>query len=501
MADPRMNPSAIRLPKRVRTVALLGLALSLLLAGCSRAALPSGSPSRSVGQPNGPLTIHVAFPRAPGLFSGAPVEVLGVKVGTVTDVRIHPTNVTATLEIDSPQPIPAKVKAVLETPELLGEPDVELLPGYTGGPRLRSGATIPPSRTVVPLSTDQVLRALQSFAGSLDPKKIAQVIANMASDVHGEGPAIHTLINEAASTLSLLATKGNQLGQLSGNLASLTGTLKARTTQLTQLVEDYDRLSQIIASHDKELSGAIDNLATATGQLVDLLNPNLSSIESDISTLTRAGRTLDRNLSSLDSGLSAATALFHTALRAYSPSHNWLRLNLQLPLGLTGAYVLGLVRDRLSGICRRILANHSSGMNQTEIQTLEKCGNPASGFFDPIINLIPSILDGLPGGRSSVTGLLGASPSPEALLKAGMAKIPGIGPESSQILGSNEASGSSGQSANVQSGSTQAGTNPASPSKAPSLGPMPKLPSPPGGGNGVLGNLLHGLFGTIGALW
>jgi phospholipid/cholesterol/gamma-HCH transport system substrate-binding protein len=491
MADPFLKSPNWRSSKPLRIALLWTLVSSLLLAGCATTSLTASSVTRPAGGTGGPLTIHVAFPRAPGLFSGAPVEILGVKVGTVTDVKIHPTNVTATLNVNSPQPLPARVEAVLETPELLGEPDVELLPGYTGGPKLRNGATIPPSRTVVPLSTDQVLRALKNFAGSLNPKKIAEVISNMASDIHGEGPALHTLITQAASTISLLAANGNQLGQLSGNLASLTGTLRARTTKLTELVVDYDKLSGIIASHDKELSGAIEDLVSATRQLVGLLNPNLSSIEADIATLTRAGRTLDRNLSNLDNGLSAATALFQTARRAFSPSHNWLRLNLQLPLGLTGAYVLGLVRDRLSGICRRILANHSSGMSTTEIHTLQECGNPRSGFFNPIINLIPSILDGLPGGRSSVTGLLGTTPSPEDLLKAGMAKIPGVGPEITKLPSSQR----------IDQGTQNSPANKTTPPETPKLGPMPKLPNPPGGGNGVLGNLLHGLFGFIGALW
>ena len=115
-------------------------------------------------------------------------------------------------------------------------------------------------------------------------------------------------------------------------------------------------------------------------------------------TVTTVGRTLDRNLSSVDEILQNGNNLFQGAERAYDPTYNWLNLNLATSPGVTGAYVAGLLRDRLAGICRRIVANHSTGLSAAVIATLNQCGNPSSGFFDPLLNDIPTILDTLNGG-------------------------------------------------------------------------------------------------------
>ena len=132
-------------------------------------------------------------------------------------------------------------------------------------------------------------------------------------------------------------------------------------------------------------------------------------------TVTTAGRTLDRNLASVDEILQNGNSLFQGAKRAYDPNYNWLDLNLQTAPGVTGAYIAGLLRDRLAGICRRIVANHASGLSASVVATLTQCGNPSSGFFDPLLNDIPTILDALAGGSGSTTA--------QALLQKGLDQI------------------------------------------------------------------------------
>ena len=132
-------------------------------------------------------------------------------------------------------------------------------------------------------------------------------------------------------------------------------------------------------------------------------------------TVTTVGRTLDRNLSSVDEILQNGNNLFQGAKRAYDPNYDWLDLNLAAAPGVTGAYIAGLLRDRLAGICRRIVANHSTGLSAAVLATLNQCGNPSSGFFDPLLNDIPTILNTLSGGSDSATA--------QSLLQQGLTQI------------------------------------------------------------------------------
>jgi hypothetical protein len=81
------------------------------------------------------------------------------------------------------------------------------------------------------------------------------------------------------------------------------------------------------------------------------------------------------------------------------------------------------------------VANHSTGLSAAVIATLNQCGNPSSGFFDPLLNDIPTILDTLSGGSDSDTA--------QSLLQQGLTQI-----------------------ANAEQGAKSAPTTPASPAPA-----------------------------------
>ena len=368
-----------------------------------------------------PLT--AVFAKAPGLFPGASVEVLGVPAGTVTSVKNVGNTVVVGMVVDDGQSIPATATASLASPQLLGEPDIELSPGYTSGPQLDAGATIPMQRTSVPVSTDQLLRSLERTLQAINPHAVGDLVDNLAQDLQGQGQSLNALIGSAAGTLQLLADKGDDLGKLNGTLAQLTGTLDSRSSEIESLITNYDTVSGVVAQHNTQLGDAISQLSGATTQVVGLLSPNLGPLEQDVGTITTVGQTVDRNISSVDEVLTQAVALFTAAQRAYDPTYNWLNLNNQLPGGVTGAYAAGLVRDRLAGICRRLSANHSAGLSATQLATLASCGNPSSGYFNAIIDQVPSILSAIPGGTPISASA--APQSPAAMLQQGAAEIPG----------------------------------------------------------------------------
>lgn len=99
--------------------------------------------------------INVVYSSAPGLFTGAAVDVLGVKVGSVTNVQNVGDKVDVTLAVDQGTRIPSGAFASLVAPQLLGSPDVDLNPGYTGA---RTCPRMPPSRRTTPPSPSRRTR-------------------------------------------------------------------------------------------------------------------------------------------------------------------------------------------------------------------------------------------------------------------------------------------------------------------------------------------------------
>ncbi len=457
---------------RRRVITFTAVAVAVVIAAVSVTVLRS-TPS---------YRMRAVFASANGLFPGNSVEMLGAPVGVVTDVVNTGDTVLVTMKVQKQFPIPAAVQAALVSPQVLGEPSIELSPGYIGGPTMAPGQTIPESRTMVPVSTDQLLKDVQSFLSQINPQATGDLITNLSQDLTGQGAGLNQLLGNAAGTIQLLAQKGNSLGQLTSSLAQITATLQSRTSTLSNLIRDYNTVSSVVASHQSQLGTAITDLAGATNQLSNFLGPNLVPLENDVAGITQVGRTVSGNLANLDTLLNSTNLLFAAAGRGYDPSHNWLNLNLALPAGANGSLVSGLIRDRLAGICRRLDANHSQGLPAATIQTLVSCGDPNSGFFNPLLAIIPSILDTLtsgPGGGPSATALA-------ALIAKGMTMIPGA--------------------ADIQAPATAAppaptaSTTPPAPSLstpgASQLAPMPPVQSSPSSGGG-LGGLFKGLLGGL----
>jgi phospholipid/cholesterol/gamma-HCH transport system substrate-binding protein len=424
--------------------------------------------------------LNAVYASAPGLFPGAAVDVLGVPVGTVTSVTNVHDHVEVGMQLHAGARIPAAADASLVAPELLGQPDVDLNPGYTGGAYLRPGATIAESHTSVPVSTDQLLTQLRRTLKAINPHAVGDLITNLAQDLNGQGAGLNKLLGSAAGTLQLLADKGVGLGQLNGTLAQLTGTLDTDTSQIEQLVREYDTVSTVISQHSGQLNGAVTQLAGASTSLVTLLTPNLQPLEADVGTVTTVGRTLDRNIGNVDQILAQANNLFHGAQRAFDPTYNWLDLNLALPPGVTGDYVAGLIRDRLAGVCRRIVANHAAGLTATMLTSLTSCGDPDSTFFDPLINEIPGILSGLTGSAASSAGT--------ALLQQGLDQIGSIGatPGTSPSPSTSTQAGPTGHAPAGSSSPTTSTTTPPStttttPPPPPTCGLLGTLLGCPGG--------------------
>lgn len=431
-------------------------------------------------------TVKAVFATADGMYAGNPVEVLGVREGTVTQVKAMGRAVLVTMSIDHGQRLPAGVKATLTNPQVLGTPSVEMYPGYTGGPVLGSGSTIPEARTVVPVSINRILIDLQQVLHQINPQAVGGVVRSLSQDLANQGAGVNRLISQGAGTLSLLASKGNQLGQLNGSLAAITGTLRRQTGQVTTLLQDYSTVAGVLAANRQPLGAAIGALASMSQQLATLLSPNLHPLQQDITTITQVGRTLDRNLPALDQTLAASNQLFAGSVRAYNPVDNWLNLNLQAAPGVASAQEVGLVRDVLAGICRRISANHSSGLSASELATLQTCGNPASGFFNPILGLVPTLLS---GGTAQ-------GPTAQQMLSAGLSRIPGL----SSGQRSEFSSLSPGQLSGASGTSTGSGAGGAPSSSAGQVHPAPPQPVPSSGGGGWLGGFFHGIFGTTGLL-
>jgi phospholipid/cholesterol/gamma-HCH transport system substrate-binding protein len=406
--------------RRGRAVVATALVACLALAASACSALTGGS--------SGTYALQADFSRGDNLFAPTPVKELGVPIGTVTSVTNEGDHVLAKMSIDRKYPLPAGVRADVTQDTLLSQGFVQMSPGYTGGPQLPGGSVIPVDRTSVPATTDELLGSLNKFLGAINPPTAAGAVTSLAQVLQGNGAQLNSLIHNASGTISLLAQKGNELGQLLGAVGQLTGTLDKQNGLIGQFINNYNTVSGVFAANRDQLSGAITNLNDATVQVTGLLQPNLTPLQQDVANLTSISRGLDHNLGSLDQSLYSIPHLF--TQQSYDPTRNWDNINVGSGSGLTIPDFAAVMADRLSSVCRRFLgpAAWNSATN-----TPTGCGDP--NFFTPVLTQFASILNkqSPPANTPPNAGPTNRASAGQAF-NAGLQQIPGLTPtQRSQI--------------------------------------------------------------------
>ena len=98
------------------------------------------SPSeRSCGRRSKRTLMTAYFAEANGLFVGDEIRILGVAVGEVDNIEPQPAGSKVTFSVDKQYSIPADARAAILSPSLVTSRVVQLVPVYSGGPKLSPG--------------------------------------------------------------------------------------------------------------------------------------------------------------------------------------------------------------------------------------------------------------------------------------------------------------------------------------------------------------------------
>lgn len=281
-----------------------------------------------VTSPPAPSTrITAWFGEAVDLYPGASVEILGVSVGTVSSVQPEGTSVKVTMTVHGSVPVPARADAVIISPSLISGRYLQLVPAYTGGARMTSGATIPQARTATPVEIDQLYADITKFAKDLGPNGVNSkgalngVIKTGAANLAGSGKAFGTMIREFSQLQQTLAdNQGNFFGTIA-NLEKFTRTLKSNNGQVQLAEQQLAQVSSFLAGDRQDLGGALTELATALGQVQGFVQQNRAGLQTNIAKLQAITRILVNQQASLAQALDNFPLAADNLVNAYDPAN------------------------------------------------------------------------------------------------------------------------------------------------------------------------------------
>jgi virulence factor Mce-like protein len=276
---------------------------------------------------SGQFTIRGRFASANELEPGNPVRISGVDIGSVTGVKAGPGNTAVvTMRLSKHDGLHSDATlAILPRLILEGNFYVSVTAGSPSAPPLRSGDTVPLSRTSTPVQADQALdvldlptrgsltQTLHTFAGGLGSgPRTAPGYEDLQRAVRGFDAALGSV------TLASRALRGTQPGDLPRTIDStgrLTSQLAASPPALAALVSQFDRFAGALASGDGALAASVRGL----DQVLIAAPPSLSSLQQTLPVLTGFARRLQPALLAAPPALAAGNRLLAQVRQTVQP--------------------------------------------------------------------------------------------------------------------------------------------------------------------------------------
>lgn len=280
--------------------ALTAITVLVVLAGAVAAYILGHQRIRFPWEERYSVTIELSSAQAITPGQGQSINVAGVAVGSVEEVRLRDgiAEVRADIDPDKLPRIYADATALVRPKSGLQDMVIELDPGRATAGALADGGTIPVAQTLPQVNLDEVLAGLD--ADSRDYLRL--LVSGAARGLDGRGAQLRAVFKAGAPTLRLtrrvssaVADRRRRVRRLVHNLRTLSEATAGRDRELAQLVSASARTFGAVASEQEALGAGIGRLPStvrsARGAL-DAAQPFANELGPTLDALLPATRRL-----------------------------------------------------------------------------------------------------------------------------------------------------------------------------------------------------------------
>lgn len=227
--------------------------------------------------------VHVTayFAQFKGIYVGDDVTALGVPIGTITSVEPQADQVKVEMDLDPDHPVPADVRAAVVAQSLVSVRSIVLGPvGSKDAAPLEDGATIPISRTAIPVEWDDIKDQLVDLSAALGPNgankngATSDLISSGAKFLEGNGATLNQTITDVSEAMSTLSDNSGDLFATVRNLQVFVTAIKGSDTQMREFVQRLAQVASILDADRLLLHGALTGLHSAFKNVNTFLKEN-----------------------------------------------------------------------------------------------------------------------------------------------------------------------------------------------------------------------------------
>jgi virulence factor Mce-like protein len=284
----------------------------------------------TVLRPAGQYKLTAYFKETIGLYPGSSVSILGIDVGSITDVTALGDKVRVDMVVDDDYDIPADADAVVVAPSLVSDRYVQFAPVYDGGPKMKDGDQVPLKRTATPVELDQVYGALDDLSKALGPTgankdgALSDLVDTGAANLDGNGEALNRTLTGFSQAVETLATNRDDLFGSLDNLQTFTTALATIDAQVSQFNDNMAAVSDLLANEREDLASAVKLLSSALADVADFVRENSAQLSTNVNRLADVTLSLVQQRSALAQVLDVAPAALGNLAHAYNPDFGTL---------------------------------------------------------------------------------------------------------------------------------------------------------------------------------
>ena len=244
------------------------------------------------------------FSDATGVVKGDDIRIAGVKVGSVTDIKVvDRKNALVSFNVAKDSVVTKSSTATIRYRNLVGQRYIQLTQGVGDLGQLPADGTIPMDRTEPALDLTVLFNGFKPLFQALSPTDINKLSAEVISVFQGEGDNFNGLLQSTASLTNTLADRDQVIGDLIDNLNIVLETLSSRDKQLSELIIEFkDFMSGLVEDKDAILN-SLDSVSALANETSDLAVGIRPAFVRDVKGLRKVATNLNRGRSEIDRAL------------------------------------------------------------------------------------------------------------------------------------------------------------------------------------------------------
>jgi phospholipid/cholesterol/gamma-HCH transport system substrate-binding protein len=246
-------------------------------------------------------TYYADFSEAGGLKANDEVRIAGVRVGKVDSVGLDGNHVKVAFRIQNGADFGTDTRAAIKVKTLLGAMYLSLEPAGSG--QMPQGYEIPVQRTSSPYDVVQAFSGLARTSEQIDTGQLARSLTTLADLTRNTPKNFRSALSGVSALSDNLAARNQQIGQLLGNLRTVTGILNARDQDIVGLMRDSSVLFRALVQRRQAVHDLLRSTSRLSTELTSLVSQSRADLKPALTHLSRVVDVLNKNSDNIDQSI------------------------------------------------------------------------------------------------------------------------------------------------------------------------------------------------------